>query len=129
MRNNEERLGTKDDQSSPTTLSPLEFVSPTTFVKLPSEGLYYPEGHPLHNQETIEIKQMTAKEEDMLTSRALLKKGITCSNITLTDLSLNHSNLNFDENKLFQYIFTETINYKSNVIEMDITFICKYEKI
>ena len=76
MRNNEERLGTKDDQSSPTTLSPLEFVSPTTFVKLPSEGLYYPEGHPLHNQETIEIKEMTAKEEDILTSRALLEQGV-----------------------------------------------------
>lgn len=76
MRNNEERLGTKDDQSSPSTLSPLEFVSPTSFVKLPSEGLYYPEGHPLHNQETIEIKEMTAKEEDILTSRALLEQGV-----------------------------------------------------
>ena len=76
MRNNEERLGTKDDQSSPSTLSPLEFVSPTSFVKLPSEGLYYPEGHPLYNQETIEVKEMTAKEEDILTSRALLEQGV-----------------------------------------------------
>ena len=76
MRNNEERLGTKDDQSSPSTLSPLEFVSPTSFVKLPSRGSYYPEGHPLHNQETIEIKEMTAKEEDILTSKALLEQGV-----------------------------------------------------
>ena len=76
MRNNEERLGTKDDQSSPSSLSPLEFVSPTSFVKLPSEGLYYPEWHPLHNQETIEIKEMTAKEEDILTSKALLEQGV-----------------------------------------------------
>ena len=41
---------------------------------------------------------------------ALLKKGIPCSNITLTDLSLNHSNLNFDENKLFKYIKKKKIN-------------------
>ena len=55
---------------------PLSFVAPTEFVELPSKGLCYPEGHPLHNQETIEIKFMTAKEEDILSSRALLKKGI-----------------------------------------------------
>jgi len=55
---------------------PLSFVAPTEFVELPSRGLCYSEDHPLHNQETIEIKFMTAKEEDILSSRALLKKGI-----------------------------------------------------
>ena len=55
---------------------PLSFVAPTEFVELSSKGLCYPEGHPLHKQETIEIKFMTAKEEDILSSRALLKKGI-----------------------------------------------------
>jgi len=55
---------------------PLSFVAPTEFVELPSRGLCYPEGHPLHKEETIEIKFMTAKEEDILSSRALLKKGI-----------------------------------------------------
>jgi hypothetical protein len=54
----------------------FSFVVPTEFVELPSQGKYYPEGHPLHGQDTIEIKQMTAKEEDLLTSRALLKKGV-----------------------------------------------------
>jgi hypothetical protein len=55
---------------------PLSFVAPTEFVELPSKGICYPETHPLHNEETIEIKFMTAKEEDILSSRALLKKGI-----------------------------------------------------
>ena len=55
---------------------PLSFVAPTEFVELPSRGLCYSEGHPLHGQETVEIKFMTAKEEDILSSRALLKKGI-----------------------------------------------------
>jgi len=54
----------------------FSFVVPTEFVELPSKGRFYSEGHPLHNQDTIEVKQMTAKEEDLLTSRALLKKGI-----------------------------------------------------
>jgi hypothetical protein len=56
--------------------NPFSFVVPTEFVELPSKGRFYPEGHPLHNEDTIEVKQMTAKEEDLLTSRALLKKGV-----------------------------------------------------
>ena len=56
--------------------SPLSFVVPTEFVDLPSKGLYYPENHPLHKVDCIEIRHMTAKDEDILTSRTLLKKGI-----------------------------------------------------
>ena len=44
------------------------FVVPTEFVELPSKGVFYTQGHPLHNQDTIEIKHMTAKEEDILTN-------------------------------------------------------------
>ena len=54
----------------------LNFSAPTEHVDLPSRGRYYSEGHPLHNKDTIEIKYMTAKEEDILTSRNLLKKGL-----------------------------------------------------
>lgn len=54
----------------------FNWALPTEFVELPSKGKFYPPGHPLHNAETIEIKYMTAKEEDILTDRALLKKGI-----------------------------------------------------
>jgi len=56
---------------------PLSFSVPTEHVELPSGGKYYPDNHPLHNAETIEIKYMTAKEEDILTSPSLLKKGLT----------------------------------------------------
>ena len=61
--------------------NPFSFVVPTEFVELPSGGRFYPEGHPLRGQETIEIKQMTAKEEDILTSRSLLKKGIALDRV------------------------------------------------
>jgi len=61
--------------------SPLAFVIPTEFVELPSEGRFYPEGHPLHGQDCIELKQMTAKEEDILSSRTLLKKGVALDRV------------------------------------------------
>lgn len=48
---------------------------PVEEVPLPSNGVVYPEGHPLHMQETVQIRAMTAKEEDILTSKALIKKG------------------------------------------------------
>ena len=48
---------------------------PTELVPLPSNGLVYPTDSPLHNKEALEIRPMTAREEDILTSRALIKKG------------------------------------------------------
>jgi hypothetical protein len=45
-------------------------------VDLPSQGQFYPEGHVLHNQTSIEIREMTAKEEDILTSKSLIQKGV-----------------------------------------------------
>jgi hypothetical protein len=48
---------------------------PTEVISLPSKGLTYPESHPLSKGE-ITIKLMTAKEEDILTSTNLIRKGI-----------------------------------------------------
>jgi len=47
---------------------------PTEIVPLPSNGKYYPDGHPLSSGE-VEVKYMTAKEEDILTSQNLIKQG------------------------------------------------------
>jgi len=52
-----------------------KFDFPTEIIELPSKGLVYPEGHPLRKG-TVEIKYMTAKEEDILASQNLIKKGI-----------------------------------------------------
>jgi hypothetical protein len=80
LSRNQDRLGgvQQPDTSPPPQQGGggFSFVVPTEFVDLPSQGRFYPEGHPLHNQNSIEIKQMTAKEEDILTSRTLLKKGV-----------------------------------------------------
>ena len=48
---------------------------PVESVPLPSGGSIYPQGSPISGCETVDIKAMTAKEEDILTSRALIKKG------------------------------------------------------
>jgi hypothetical protein len=81
-RNNDQRLGVdvpasesfKKQESKAADL--LSFLNPTVFIDLPSKGKFYPNGHPLKDKDTVEIRFMTAKEEDILTSRSLLKKGI-----------------------------------------------------
>jgi len=52
-----------------------EFKLPTEQVELPSKGLLYPEDNPLSSGQ-VEIKYMTAKEEDILTNQSYIKKGI-----------------------------------------------------
>ena len=48
---------------------------PTEIVSLPSKGLAYPEKSPLSKGE-VTIKLLTAKEEDILTSTNLIRKGV-----------------------------------------------------
>ena len=48
---------------------------PTEIVQLPSKGKFYPEEHPLSTGK-IEMKYMTAKEEDILTNQSYIKNGI-----------------------------------------------------
>jgi hypothetical protein len=48
---------------------------PTETVELPSKGVVYPPDHPLRSGK-VEMKYMTAKEEDILTNQNYIKKGI-----------------------------------------------------
>ena len=48
---------------------------PTEIVQLPSKGKFYPEGHALSTGK-IEMKYMTAKEEDILTNQSYIKNGV-----------------------------------------------------
>ena len=73
--------GTQPIQSKPQTEqtpqpTPVKtFDFPTQIISLPSEGKCYPASNPL-SKGTLEIKYMTAKEEDILSSQNLIKKGI-----------------------------------------------------
>lgn len=62
-------------QTAPQHSAPKSYPFPTEIISLPSKGLVYPEGSPLAKGE-LTVKLMTAREEDILTSAALIRKGI-----------------------------------------------------
>ena len=68
---------------------------PTEEVTLPSKGLVYPLDNPL-SKGTVEMKYMTAKEEDILTNESYIKNG------TVVD-------------KLLQSLIVSPINYNDLV--------------
>jgi hypothetical protein len=111
MRNNENRFGVQQQNIQDATphnipvnfeqpKDQLSFIVPTEFIDLPSKGKFYPANHPLHKKETLEIKQMTAKEEDILTSRNLLKKGVALDKLIhslVVDKNINPDSLTIED--------------------------------
>ncbi|MHA2060664.1 MAG: T4 family baseplate hub assembly chaperone [Candidatus Kariarchaeaceae archaeon] len=82
VRNNQDRFGAPDQGAQDTAptiaeqpTTGLSFTVPVEVVDLPSKGQFYDADHPLHNAETIEIRHMTAKEEDILTNKSYIKNG------------------------------------------------------
>ena len=71
-----------------------KFNLPTEIVELPSKGLLYPEDSPLAKGE-IEMKYMTAKEEDILTNANYLRDGSAVDRL-LKSLIVDKS-INFNE--------------------------------
>jgi len=57
-----------------------QYGFPTEVLSLPSQGLLYPEDSPLRSG-TIDVKYMTAKEEDILTSTNLIEKGVVITKL------------------------------------------------
>src|SRR5210317_1731585 len=70
-----------------------KFQFPTEEVELPSKGLLYSDDSPLSSGK-IEMKYMTAKEEDILTNSNYLQKGIVVDKLLQ---SLIISNIDYDE--------------------------------
>lgn len=60
---------------------PQPYVPPTDSVTLPSRGILYPLDSPFHGIEEVDIRSMTAREEDILSSPALLKSGRAISTL------------------------------------------------
>lgn len=71
----------------------MSFNLPTETIELPSKGLVYPEGHPL-SKGTIEIKYMTAREEDILTNANYINDGSVIDKLLE---SLVVTKFNFDD--------------------------------
>jgi hypothetical protein len=96
---------------------------PTEIVPLPSKGLLYPEGHPLSNG-TIEMKYMTAKEEDILTSQNLIKQGVVLDKLfeSLIITPINYNDL-FVGDKNAIMIAARILGYgKEYTVEVDDPF-------
>lgn len=69
---------------------------PVEAVPLPSEGKIYPPDSNMHGKQTVNIKAMTAKEEDILSSRALIANGtviLELINSSIMDSDVNPNDL------------------------------------
>ena len=85
-----------ENQVATQTTTQSKFKFPTEMVDLPSKGLLYSEGNPLSTGK-VEMKYMTAKEEDILTNQNYIKKGIVID-------------------KLLESLITSPINYNDLLI-------------
>lgn len=89
---------------APITPEAAKPKAPTDIVELPSQGYFYPENSPLSSGK-IEIYQVTARHEDILSNTNLLKKGtvldeflkalIATPNVTINDLLIGDKNALF----------------------------------
>jgi hypothetical protein len=104
---------------------------PTEIIELPSKGLLYPEGNPLSSGK-IEMKYMTAKEEDILTNQAYIEKGIVLdkllqsliiSKINYNDLVAGDKNAIMVAARILGYGKDYTFNYGGSEYTVDLTTI------
>jgi hypothetical protein len=70
-----------------------QFKMPTETIELPSQGLVYPESSPLSSGK-IEMKYMTAREEDILTNQNYISKGTVLDELVK---SLIVSDVNYED--------------------------------
>lgn len=70
----------------------ISFVVPTNVVTIPSRGEFYDENSTMFNRENVEIRQMTAKEEEILSNADFIKDGTMLDRLIdsiLVDRSIN----------------------------------------
>jgi hypothetical protein len=106
-----------------------EFVLPTEQVKLPSQGYLYPEDSELAKG-VIEMKYMTAKEEDILTNQSYIKNGtvldklmksLIVSKINYDDLLIGDKNAIMVAARILGYGATYTFEYNGEEQTVDLS--------
>ena len=107
-----------------------DFKFPSETIELPSKGLLYPEDNPLSSGK-IEIKYMTAREEDILTNQAYIEKGtvldklieslIVDKNINYKDLIIGDKNAVLVTARVLGYGKNYTFNLKGEEHTVDLT--------
>jgi len=75
-------------------MSEQKFTVPTELIDLPSKGLIYPKENTLSSGQ-VEMKYMTAKEEDILTNVNLLRQGLAIEKMlkSLIKAPINYEDL------------------------------------
>ena len=109
-----------------------KFSLPTEVVELPSKGLLYPEDSPL-SKGTIEMKYMTAKEEDILTNQNYIKQGIVIDKLleslivtkgfNYSDLLIGDKNAIMIAARILSYGKDYTITYNDEKVVVDLSAI------
>ena len=106
-----------------------EFKMPTEVVELPSKGLVYPEENPLSSG-TVEMKYMTAKEEDILTNQSYIKDGtvldrllksLIVSKINYNDLVVGDKNAILVASRILGYGSEYSFNLNGVDYTIDLT--------
>ena len=107
----------------------MEQQFPTEMVTLPSKGLLYPEGSPLKKGE-IEMKYMTAREEDILTNQNLIKNGtvidkllqaLIVTPINFNDLLTGDKNAILIAARILGYGSDYEFEYNKESLKIDLT--------
>lgn len=108
-----------------------EFKFPTEQVELPSKGLIYPEDSPLRSG-VIEMKYMTAKEEDILTNQNYIKDGtviekllrsLIISKVDYDDMIVGDRNAVMVAARVLGYGKDYTFNYKDEEVTIDLSIL------
>ena len=114
-----------------------EFKFPTEEVDLPSKGLIYPETNPLSSGK-IELKYMTAKEEDILSNANFIRQGTVIDKLLqsmiVTPIDFNEL-LNGDKNAIllaarilgygkdYDFIYTDPNTGESEKVTADLSLL------
>jgi hypothetical protein len=108
-----------------------EFKLPTETIELPSKGLLYPEDSELAKGK-VEIKYMTAKEEDILTNQSYIKNGtvldklmksVIVTKINYDDLLIGDKNAIMIASRVLGYGGKYTFEYNGEEQEIDLALV------
>ena len=107
-----------------------DFKFPTEEVELPSKGLLYPESNPLSSGK-VELKYMTAREEDILSNQSYIQKGIVLDkllrslivnkDINIDDLVTGDKNAIFIASRILGYGKDYNVSIKDIEYTLDLT--------
>jgi len=109
----------------------MEFSLPTETIELPSKGLLYPEGHPLASG-TVEMKYMTAKEEDILTNQNYIKNGtvidkllksLLVTEFNYNDLLVGDKNAIMIAARILSYGKDYPVNFNGEQVNVDLSLL------